>query len=75
MSEYSPEEGQFIVTALAIGCALSFLAPILVATTNWYLNMGLHPEVGIAAWLLADLWTFPTAYWLLCHPVTLPLPT
>lgn len=75
MSEYSPEEGQYIVTALATGCALSFLVPILVATVNWFLDLGLHPGVGIAAWLLADLWTFPTAFWLLYHPVTLPLPT
>jgi hypothetical protein len=75
MSQYSPEEGQFIVTALGIGCALSFLVPILVEAVNWYLDLGLHFEVAFTAWLLADLWTFPTGFYLLYHPVTLPLPT
>jgi len=75
MSEYSPEEGEFIVTALAVGCALSFVVPITVETLNRYLDLGLQFEVGFIAWLLADFWTFPTGFYLLYHPVTLPLPT
>jgi hypothetical protein len=75
MSEYSPEEGGFIVTAFAVGCALSFLVPITVETFNRYLDLGLHFEAGFLAWLLADFWTFPTGFYLLYHPVTLPLPT
>lgn len=75
MSQYSPEEGQFIVTALGVGCALSFLVPILVEAVSWYLDLGLHFEVAFTAWLLADLWTFPTGFYLLYHPVTLPVPT
>lgn len=74
MSQYSPEEGTFIVTALGIGCALSFLVPISVSIIDWYLDLGLHFEVVFTAWLLADFWTFPTAFYLLYHPITLPLP-
>lgn len=75
MSEYSPEEGQFFNAALGYCFALSFVVPILEVTINWYLDLGLHPDVGILAWLLAIGWAFPAAFYLLYHPVTLPFPT
>ena len=72
MAQYSPEESRFIITALGVGIALYPLVPILVETSNWYWDLHLNP---IAAFILAVLWAHPKAFYLLFHPVTLPLPT
>lgn len=73
MSEYSVNTEQFFNRSLGYCFALSLLVHILEVTINWYLDLGLHPEVGSLAWLLAMGWTFPAAFYLLYHPVTLLL--
>jgi len=75
MSECLSVEDQFFNNTLGYCFALSILVPILEVTISWYLDLGLRPEVGISAWLLAIGWTFPAAFYILYHPVTLPLPT
>lgn len=74
MSGCSSNDDQFLNTALGYCFALSFLVPTLEVAINWYFDLGLHPHVGIVAWMLAIIWTFPAAFYLIYHPVTLPLP-
>jgi hypothetical protein len=72
MSIYTPQEGAFFDRMLQINVALAFLPPILSATMNWYLDLGLHPDVYMIIWILAELWAFPITFYILYHLVTLP---
>lgn len=75
MFEYSSYYDQFFDTVLKYCFALSFLVPILGAAINWYFHLGLNPDVALIAWVLELIWAFPVAFYLVYHPVTLPLPT
>lgn len=71
---YSSLEEKFLNEALSTGLALSILVPISVGMINWYFKLGLRPRSAIFAWALSIVWMFPTALYLLYHPVTLPMP-
>ena len=75
MFEYSSYYDQFFDTVLKYCFALSFLVPILGVAINWYFHLGLNPDVALIAWVLELIWAFPVAFYLVYHPVTLPLPT
>jgi hypothetical protein len=55
MSQQTPQQEAFLNTALEVSIALSILAPVLTATMDWYLDLGLHPEAGILAILFVAL--------------------
>ena len=71
---YSSPEEKFLNEALSTGLALSILVPISIGLVNWYFELGLRPRAAYLSWALSIVWMFPTALYLLYHPVTLPMP-
>lgn len=64
----------FVTKVLMAGFAMSHFNIVIVAIIDIYFSLGMNPDLGLLAVVWGYLWSFPTAFYLLYHSVTLPLP-
>jgi hypothetical protein len=64
----------FVTKVLMAGFAMSYFNIVIVAIIDIYFGLGMNPDLGLLAVVWVYLWSFPTAFYLLYHSVTLPLP-